>query len=222
MSERAPTYRLGPDFDNKLTEFVARFQQEGYDLFSEEFAQLDDFITAAHADQSDRTDKGLRRTPKVKYLLEAITFKIYDQLNREKFNRVKGTVIVLPDCLSLHNPDCLKTDEKWGDQCQQCVDDCQANEVVELAEQYGIEVMFSKRKLTEQIEHFAEKHGDLGVIGIGCLLMLAEGMRSAADAGVPARGVLLNFTGCEHWNDEPFASEFPMDQLKAILEEKYG
>ncbi|MCD6250530.1 MAG: DUF116 domain-containing protein [candidate division Zixibacteria bacterium] len=222
MSKPAPTYCLGPDFYNKLIEFVARFQQEGYDLFSEEFAQLDEFIAAAHTDQSDRTDKGLRRTPKIKYLLEAVSFKIYDQLNRDRFNQAKRTVIVLPDCLNLHNPDCLKTDEKWGDQCQQCVDNCQANEVVELAEQYGIEVVFSKRKLTEQIKHFSEKHNDLGVIGIGCLLMLAEGMRSAADAGVPARGVLLNFTGCEHWNDEPFASEFPLDQLKTILEEKYG
>ena len=222
MSDRAPTYRLGPYFDHKLTEFVARFEQDGYDLFAEEFAQLDDFIEAAHGDKSDRTDKDLRRTPKVKYLLEAVSFKIHDQLSREKFNRAKKTVIVLPDCLNLHNPDCLKTDEKWGDQCQQCVDDCQANDVVELAEKYGIEVVFSKRKLTEQIKHFVEKYDDLGVIGIGCLLMLAEGMRSAADAGVPARGVLLNFTGCEHWNDEPFGSEFPFDQLKAILEEKYG
>ena len=222
MSERAPTYRLGPDFDRKLTEFVDRIVANGFEQFSEEFAQLDNFIAAAHTDQSDRTDKGLRRTPKIKYLLEAVAFKIYDQLNREKFNRAKNTVIVLPDCLSLHNPDCLKTDEPWGDHCQQCADDCQANEVVELAEQYGIDVVFSKRKLTEQIEHYVEKHDDLGVIGIGCLLMLAEGMRSAADAGVPARGVLLNFTGCEHWNDEPFASEFPMDQLKTILEEKYG
>lgn len=217
-----PTYGLGPDFDRKLTEFVARFQRNGYDLFLREFAQLDDFIKAAESDQSDRTDKDLRRTPKIKYLLEAVSFKIYDQLNRESFNRAKNTIVVVPDCLTLHNPDCLKTDEEWGDRCQQCLDDCQANEVVELAEQYGLETMFSKRKLTEQIEHFASEQGDLAVVGIGCVLMLAEGMRSAADAGVPARGVLLNFTGCDHWNDQPFASEFPMAQLKAILEEKHG
>jgi len=131
MSKPAPTYCLGPDFYNKLIEFVARFQQEGYDLFSEEFAQLDEFIAAAHTDQSDRTDKGLRRTPKIKYLLEAVSFKIYDQLNRDRFNQAKRTVIVLPDCLNLHNPDCLKTDEKWGDQCQQCVDDCQKNQTLQ-------------------------------------------------------------------------------------------
>jgi hypothetical protein len=94
--------------------------------------------------------------------------------------------------------------------------------VIELADHYGIEAVFSKRKLGEQIEHYRDRGASLGVIGIGCVLMLAEGMRTAAEAGVPARGVLLNFCGCEHWNDEPFASEFAMDSLKAILEEKHG
>jgi hypothetical protein len=222
MSERAPTYRLGPEFNDKLTRFVDRVLREGFEAFSKEFAGLDPFIANAHSDRSDREDKSLRQTPKEKYLLEAIAFKIYDDLNREKFNQAKETLIVLPDCLSLHNPDCLKTDEKWGDRCQQCADDCQANEVVELAESYGLEVVFSKRKLEEQIDHYCKQSGDLAVVGIGCLLMLASGMRSAAEAGVPARGVLLSFCGCEHWNDEPFASEFPLEQLRAILEEKYG
>jgi len=222
MSDQPPTYRLGPDFARQLTEFTEQFLRDGFEQFSKEFAKLDDFIARAMVDESDRTGKSLRRNEKEKYLLEAVAFKIYDQLNRERFNTAKDTLIILPDCLTLHNPDCLKTDEKWGDRCQQCVDECQANEVVELAEEYGLEAMYSKRKLSEQLEHYRDRSGDLGVIGIGCLMMLANGMRAAADVGVPARGVLLNFTGCEHWNDEPFASEFPLDQLRAILKEKYG
>ncbi len=222
MSQRVPTYRLGPDFGRKLTEFVDMFLDKGFDWFSDEFANLDGFIAKAKADRSGRTDKQLRQTEKVKYLQEAVAFKIFDQLNREAFNRAADTVVVLPDCLSLHNPDCLKTDEKWGDRCQQCVEGCQANEAVELAGSYGLEAVFSKRKLSQQIEHYRDRSGNLGVIGIGCILMLAEGMRTAAEAGVPARGVLLNFCGCEHWNDQPFASEFPMEQLRAILKEKYG
>jgi hypothetical protein len=222
MVWKPPTYHLGPDFDRKLTEFVAEFLRKGFDTFSEEFANLEEFIARANADTSGRSDGDLRRTEKEQYLLEAVSFKIYDQLNREAFNKAKDTVIILPDCLSLHNPNCLKTDEKWGDRCQQCVDECQANQVTELAERYGIECVFSKRKLEEQMEHYADRSGNLGVIGIGCLMMLANGMREAHEVGVPARGVLLNFTGCEHWNDQPCASEFPLSQLEAILKEKYG
>ncbi|MCX6834960.1 MAG: DUF116 domain-containing protein, partial [candidate division Zixibacteria bacterium] len=173
------TYHLDPDFDRKLTEFVNGFLRSGLDTFYEEFTNLEAFIARAKADSSSRDDQNLRRTEKEKYLLEAVSFKIYDQLNREAFNRAKDTLIILPDCLSLHNPNCLKTDEKWGDQCQQCVDECQANQVTALAERYGIECVFSKRKLEEQIEHYADRSGNLGVIGIGCLLMLANGMRKA-------------------------------------------
>jgi len=222
MNGRAPTYRLGPDFDHKLSEFVKRFLRDGFDLFEEEFVNLDEYIARAKADRTDRDDHSLRRSEKEKYLLEAVSFKIYDQLNREAFNRAGDTLIILPDCLSLHNPDCLKTDEKWGDRCRQCTDGCQANLVVALAESYGVDCVFSKRKLEEQIEHYADRSGSLGVIGIGCLMMLANGMRTAHDVGVPARGVLLSFSGCDHWNDQPCASEFAMGQLEAILEEKYG
>ena len=60
------------------------------------------------------------------------------------------------------------------------------------------------------------------MIGIACIMMLASGMRTAHEVSVPARGVLLSFTGCDHWNDKPFASQFPMEQLENILREKYG
>jgi hypothetical protein len=222
MKRQPPTYHLGPEFNAKLEEFAKRFLDDGFARFAEEFANLDSFIAAANKDQSDRQDKKLRRTPREKYLLEALSFKIYDDLNREAFNRAKDTLIILPDCLSLDNPDCLKTDEPWGDRCQQCDPECQAFAVSEIADRYGLEMVYSKRKLSEQIEHCADRSGDLAVIGVGCLLMLAPGMRAAAEVGVPARGVPLSFTGCEHWNDEPFASRFPLEQLEAILKEKYG
>jgi hypothetical protein len=221
MTNRAPTYQLGDDFDRKLTDFTAKFISDGFEEFSREFSRLDKFIAEAQLDESERTDKTLRQNEKEIYLLEAVSYKIFDQINRKRFNDAKETLIIIPDCLSMHNSDCLKTDEEWGDRCQQCVDECQANEVVELGEKYGLEVVFSKRKLTEQIEHYADKKGGLSLIGIGCLLMLARGMRTAAEVGIPTRGVLLSFTGCDHWNDEPFGSEFSLEQLRAILKEKY-
>jgi hypothetical protein len=220
MSDHAPTYRLGPDFYDKLGAFVDHTITAGFEQFAAEFSQLDTYVASALA--CEHAENRLRRTPKEKYLLEALAFCIYDRHNRAAFNAARDTLIVLPDCLSLHNPDCIKTDEPWGDRCQQCTTDCQAAQVTYLAEAYGIPVVFSKRKLAEQIEHYAGQSGSLSVIGIACLMMLAEGMRTAHEVGVPARGVLLSFSGCEHWQDRPCASAFPLERLKAILEEKYG
>ena len=216
-----PTYRLGPDFNDKLNAFVKRFIDDGFERFAEEFERIDGFVEKARNDPS-RDDSDLRRTEKEKYLLEMVSFKIYDELNREKFNRCKNTLIVMPDCLSIHEKECEKVEKPYGFFCKRCLPSCQAYEIGELAKKYGVKIVFSKRKLTEQIEYFAKKMPDLAVVGIACVMMLASGMRTAAKVGVPARGVLLNFTGCEHWNDEPFASQFTMESLKAILEEKYG
>jgi hypothetical protein len=220
MTHRSPPYRLGPDFYGRLDTFVDTLVRDGFEFFAKEFRDLDAYIAWARAEA--RPDQKLRRTPREKYLLEAVAFKVYDELNREAFNRRRDTLIVMPDCFSLHNPDCTKTDEKWGDRCMECVPECQAYQTSEIGRKYGVDCVFSKRKLAEQIEHYAEQSGDLAVIGIGCLMMLASGMRTAAEVGVPARGVLLNFSGCEHWNDQPLASEASLERLEAILEEKYG
>jgi hypothetical protein len=220
--DRFPTYRLGPDFDNRLDRFVDRFLKDGFEYFDPEFAQIERFLEQVAREPADRDAHKLRSTPKEMYLLEAVAFKIYDRRHREAFNKAADTVIIMPDCFSLHNPDCLKTDLKTGDECQQCTPDCSASHVVDLADSYGIKAVFSKRKLSDQIEYYAGKSTDLGVIGIGCILMLASGMRTAAEVDVPARGVLLDCSGCEHWNDEPFASPFQISRLEEILKEKYG
>ncbi len=219
---RPPTYHLGDDFDAKLTSFVNAIQSSSTDIFSSEFGQVGQFVAMANADERERDDHQLRRTPAEFYLLEAVAYKMYDQANRDAFNRTKDTLIILPDCLSLHNPDCSKMDGQWGDVCRGCTPDCQADQVVQLASRYNARAVFSKRKLSEQLEHFDKESESLGVIGVACLLMLAEGMRLAMRLGIPVRGVPLNYCGCEHWNDEPFASAFTMSRLQMILEEKYG
>lgn len=221
MKRRYPTYHLRRGSYEKLAHFTDRLVQMGLEEFAEEFAAIDEFVVRAAKDDLSSSEKKLRCTPREKYLLEAVAFKIYDELSREAFNRTTNTIIVLPDCLSAHNPDCEKEDLPFGDECLLCTESCQANHIVKLGEEYGAKVVFSKRKLSKQIEHYSETMGDIGVIGVACLLMLASGMRTADEVGVPARGVLLSFTGCDHWNEKPFASGFPISRLQSILEEKY-
>jgi hypothetical protein len=222
MLTRPPTYHLADDFHAKLDSFVCDLFSTGYSQFAKEFEKIDNFVATAQLDRSDRDDHDLRRTPKQFYLLEAIAYKVYDDYNRKLFNATAETLIILPDCLSLHNPDCLKTDDRWGDECRECTPDCQAFEVTKIADQYGAQLVFSKRKLSEQLEHYSKQSKNLGVIGIACILMLTDGMRTAMDLEIPVRGVPLDFCGCDHWNDTPFASEFPMRRLENILKEKYA
>ncbi len=222
MPEHHPTYSLGPDFDAKLESFTEAFLSAGWEVFGSEFANLESFIKAAKEDASDRDDQKLRRTDKSLYLLEAVACKIYDKLNTAKFNRTTETLIVLPDCLTLHNPYCEKSDSRHGDECEGCTPECPAHRVSSLAKKYGAKVLFSKRKLEEQLEYHKGKSKNLGVIGIGCILMLAHGMRTALDLEIPVRGIPLDYCGCDHWTDEQQATSFPLDRLEQMLKEKHA
>jgi hypothetical protein len=216
------TFRLGDDFYDKLEKFTDRILREGYEYFGEEFKNIDDFYQKSLSDDSERNDHSFRRTPKPFYLIEALYYKIFDDFNRDAFNQTKDTVLILPDCLSLMQDKCKKERRELGKVCTHCVPNCTINKIMEIADKYAIEGYFSKRALVEQLEKIRKDKPSLSVIGISCLLTLASGMRSANEAGVPSRGVFLNFTGCEHWADKPFPTETAIEKLRAILVEKYG
>ncbi|UCD17809.1 MAG: DUF116 domain-containing protein [Candidatus Zixiibacteriota bacterium] len=216
------TFRLGDDFYDKLAGLTEQLITDGFKLFEKEFANIDTFYKKALADKSKRTDHNFRRNPKEMYLLEAVYYQVMDRVNRIAFNEAENTILILPDCLSLMKDKCQRKRTRLGKVCTRCVPNCQINKIMQIADRYKLTGYFSKRALTEQIEKIKKGKPSLAVIGISCLLTLASGMRSAKEAGVPSRGVFLNFTGCEHWADKPFPTETAIERVKTILEEKYG
>ena len=76
------TFRLGEDFYDKLETFTQKFLNEGFELFKKEFKQIDPFYKKAMKDISDRNDISFRRSPKSKYLMEAVYFQIMDFLDK--------------------------------------------------------------------------------------------------------------------------------------------
>ncbi len=217
------TYRLEENFYAKLEKFTDKILVEGFELFKNEFANIDNFYLNALFDKSDRSDSSFRQTPKPFYLIEAIYYQIFEQSNRDAFNRAERTIVILPDCMSYLGDKCKRKRTRLGKICARCIPKCRIYQIMEIADKYDIPGYFSKRALTEQLTKIKkESKTTLSVIGISCLLTLASGMRSAKEAGVPARGVFLDFTGCEHWTDQPFTTDTAIGRFRSILEEKYG
>ena len=88
-----PTYRLGPDFNNKLDEFVKKFIKDGYEHFSEEFERINEFVEKARSDPN-RDDNDLRRTDKEKYFSNV---EVVGMEHAERaFKRGKGVINIVP------------------------------------------------------------------------------------------------------------------------------
>ena len=226
--EKKPTitYRIDEDFYKKLEAFTKKTIEDGLGLFENEFVNIDSFYNKTFDDEPGRSDHNFRQSAKPFYLIEALYYQIFDFVNREAFNKAEKTIIILPDCLSFLGEKCKKEKTELGKVCTRCVPQCQINQILEIADQYGnnnVKAYFSKKALVEQLTKIKKTESStLAVIGISCLLTLASGMRSAKEAGLPSRGVFLNFTGCDHWTDKPFTTETAVNRIKSILEEKYG
>ena len=217
---RPPTYRLFPDTPDKLERLAARVLDDGLTTLATELADIDGFVAAAQDEDPGRDAHHMRGSPRELYLLEALSFQVLDQTWRDAFNRTRDTLVVLPDCLSLHNPECKKTDGEWGGRCARCLPECPAARATKLCRDHGAAAVFAVRDQEAMLSHHRDRSGDLGVVGVACVLMLAAGMRAAALLGLPARGVLLEGCGCEHWNDDVFGTRFALERLEAILAEK--
>lgn len=210
------------DFYDKLSNFADKFLSDGLALFKKEFANIDAFLEKARAASDGRDDGDFRLNAKEMYLLEAVYFEVMDRVDRDAFNKAEHTVVILPVCLALMQDKCKRARTRYGRVCKSCVPNCEVNKINRLAARYEIDCYFSKRALTKQLEKIKKSKKSLSVIGISCILTLASGMRTAKELGVPSRGVLLNFTGCEHWTDRPIVTETTISRLEAILKEKYG
>ncbi len=217
------TYRIEDDFYKKLEEFTQSTMENGFKMFENEFVNIDSFYKKTFDDDPNRSDHSFRQTTKPFYLIEAMYYQLLDITNSEAFNKAEKTIIILPDCLSYLGDKCKREKTELGKVCTRCVPKCEINKIMEIADKYKIKGYFSKRALVEQLTKIKEaENSTMSVIGISCLLTLASGMRQAKEAGLPSRGVFLNFTGCDHWADKPFATETAVDRIKSILEEKYG
>jgi hypothetical protein len=89
------------------------------------------------------------------------------------------------------------------------------------AARHGAAAYFSDLEHEKQFRALRRgRYRDLSVVGVACIWMLASGMRTAEEAGVPSQGVLLNYCGCEHWRDDPVVTDAVVERVEAILAAK--
>ncbi len=214
-----PTYFLQPDFSERLDSFHEEFIELARRYFGSETSRIESYVERCKNDRERDGFTWATFSPEF-YFAELAAIAVMNQSMWDDFCRAKQTIIFIPDCLSLMGDRCKRKGEKFLEECDQCVPNCVVNKIVALREKYNFREVFAYRDQTEQFKIVKEKYKSVGFLGIACILMLAEGMRSSMQSGIPAHGVPLQYCGCEHWVDKPFSTDTDLAKIERVLKAK--
>ncbi len=217
--KRPPTYSLDESSIAKLETFRDDFLSLARRHFGE---YMQNVVPYVEKSKTDPVQNGFTWAtfPEDFYYAELAQIAVLNESLWDDFAATTTTIIFIPDCLSLMQVKCKRFGEKPLEKCAQCVPNCMVNKIVELKAKYDFEEVFAYREQTEQFKFLKEKYESLGFIGIACILMLADGLRTSMYNGIPAVGVPLKFCGCEHWAEEPFPTDTFIGKIEEILRAK--
>lgn|GEM_PF-565403 len=180
-------------------------------------------FAARAASETGREEERFRRTTADRYALELLACLVMGRQHWPEFVACRDTLLLLPDCARARVEGCRREPTRYGPRCTGCHPRCTIRSLTETGARYGADAYFAEMGHERQLKAMRRgKYRDLSVVGVACIWMLAQGMRAAEGVGVPSQGVFLDYCGCEHWCEEPFATAAAVERLDGILAAKAG
>lgn len=179
--------------------------------------KVDDFLKLAEETYKYREDYITCRKKEVEYHLNMVGAEIMNNSYREQFLKTKEKRLLLPSCMRFKNNDCkaIKTEE--GYICAHCTNSCNVNKYDKLGKDYNFKVYIihheSNMTITRKFEY-----GDIGIVGVACVLNLISGGFKARSLGFVPQCVFLDYCGCKsHWHENGIVTDINEDKLLYIL-----
>jgi hypothetical protein len=220
-----PTYDLrelgeGPAIHRRLERLAERMLAVADEEAGRAFARVTAFAEQA-CRECARHEEYYRRASRERYVAELFACVVMNRQFWPEFLSRRHTVLILPDCLRRRGDACARKASRYGPRCTSCDESCAVGRITVEAAKRGAAAFFSDRDHEKQFGRLRRgRFGDLSVIGVACIWMLANGMRAAEEDDVPSQGVLLNYCGCEHWTDRPQVTETVVERVIEILDAK--
>lgn len=211
-----PTYLLNSDFGEKSRKYHREFLDMSRRHFGTEMTRVADYVAECRRNPIQK-DFTWATYPEEFYYAELTAITTLNSGLWDDFCRAQHTIVFIPDCLSLMQDKCKRAGEPYLELCDQCVPNCAVNKIAALKEKYEFREVFAYRDQTEQFKILIEKYKSVSFLGIACILMLADGMRTSMTNGVPAHGVPLQCCGCEHWARQPFPTDTDIAEIERVL-----
>nr|WP_267490831.1 DUF116 domain-containing protein [Paenibacillus monticola] len=155
---------------------------------------------------------------RVEYHLNMVGAEIMNRAFHDSFAATKEKRVFLPVCMRNKSGEvCKAVKEGEGYLCKSCSKDCQVNMITAMAKEYDCKVLIIPHASTA-FGHQRVREGEVGIVGIACVLNLISGGYKAREMGYQPQCVLLHNSGCiQHWHPTGIKTSIDLDRLKDIL-----
>jgi hypothetical protein len=163
------------------------------------------------------TDRRLLTT-RGQYYLYMTEIELVNRLNRSAFIGSKYKIALLPHCLRERLSDCKAESDDIDYVCRECSKTCYINLISKLLRQNNVNpYIWRQAKLNRLFRSLIYKYGQIGVLGVACIVELTWGMRLCNKAGVPVVGIPLNANRCMRWMGDFYPNSINLDELEKIV-----
>ncbi len=155
---------------------------------------------------------------RVEYHLNMVGAQIMNKAFREGFLKTKEKRVLLPICMrGKPASECQAKKTHNGFRCTGCTHNCIVHQVTKLGRLHNFKVYIIPHASTAFSNQNVQR-GEIGIVGIACVLNLITGGYEAKAIGFEPQCVLLDFCGCQkHWHKKGLMTEINYDVLKKIL-----
>jgi hypothetical protein len=201
--------------------FADRFDSSSQAALGKYTPNVERFLEQARASYRWREDAVFCARKRIEYHLNMVGAEILNRAYRNAFLGARRKAVLLPPCMRYQPEDqCQARSTTFGAKCAHCTPGCRVHQVTLLGDKYGFAVFM----LPDDLAVFSTESspsagvGDLGIVGVSCVLTNAPGGWKTHALGIPAQGVLLDYCGCHyHWHKQGFPTDLNIRQLLHVL-----
>jgi hypothetical protein len=158
---------------------------------------------------------------RVEYHLAMVGIEILNRAFRAAFLATGRKVVLVPPCMKARTDDeCQAHSTSLGARCAACTPGCRVHQLTKLGEKHGFGVLMLPDELAVYGGAAARPggDGDVGIVGVSCVLTNCAGGWETKELGVPAQGVPLDYCGCRyHWHKDGIPTDINFDHLLEVL-----
>jgi len=206
------------DYLSESISFAKWFKYRSKINLGEYTANLNEFLENKHQDHLFKEDVIFCSRKEVEYHLNMVGAEIMNRAFKKDFNNRSQKALLLPGCMRIYQENCKAKETNLGLRCGRCLKNCNVNQLTNLGDKYGFEVVIISHESSAFSKSSKEDRNELGIIGVACVSNLIAGGWKSDSLGIPAQCVLLDSASCKnHWHDEGVPTDINVDRLLELM-----